>query len=40
VQTAAEAADAVEHETNGLDTNTLVLGEVPDAMEFDAEPQV
>jgi hypothetical protein len=40
VQTAAEASDAEEHETKGLDIDTLVLGEVPDAMESDAEPQV
>jgi hypothetical protein len=40
VQIAAEAADAEEHEIKGLDTDTLVLGEVPAAMEFDAEPQV
>jgi hypothetical protein len=45
VQTAAEAADAEEHETKGLDTDALmlilmVLGKMPDAMESDAEPQV
>jgi hypothetical protein len=40
VQTAVEATDVEEHETKGLDTDTLVLGEVPDAMESDAEPQV
>lgn len=36
VQTAAEATGAEEHETKGLDTDTLV----PDAMESDAELQV
>lgn len=36
VQTAAGAADAGEHETKGLDTDTLV----PDAKDSDAEPQV
>jgi hypothetical protein len=36
VKTAAEAAD----ETKGLDTESLVLGEVPNAMESDAELQV
>jgi hypothetical protein len=36
VQTAAEAAD----ETKGLDTESLVLGEVSDAMESDVELQV
>jgi hypothetical protein len=40
VQTVAEAADAEEHETKGLDIDALVLGEVPDAMESDAELQV
>jgi hypothetical protein len=30
----------MEHETKGLDTDTLVLDEVPDAMESNAEPQV
>jgi hypothetical protein len=45
VQTAAEAADAEEHETKGLDTDALilvpmVLDRMPDANESDAEPQV
>jgi hypothetical protein len=45
VQTAAEAADAEEHETKGLDTDALilvpmVLDRMPDAKESDAEPQV
>jgi hypothetical protein len=40
VQTAAEAADAKEHETKGLDTDALVLGKMPDAMESDAGLQV
>jgi len=45
VQTAAEAADAEEHETKGLDTDALMLvpmvvDRMPDAKESDAEPQV
>jgi hypothetical protein len=45
VQTAAKAADAEEHETKGLDTDTLmlvpmVLHRMPDATESDTEPQV
>jgi len=40
IQTAAEAADAEEHETKGLDIDALVLGEVPDAMESNVELQV
>jgi len=40
---AAEAADAEEHETKGLDTDALilvpmVLDRMPDAKESDAEP--
>jgi hypothetical protein len=43
IQTAAEAADAEEHETKGLDTDALmlvpmVLDRMPDAKESDAEP--
>jgi hypothetical protein len=45
VQTTAEAADAEEHETKGLDIDALilvpmVLDRMPDAKESDAEPQV
>jgi hypothetical protein len=45
IQTAAEAADAEEHETKGLDTDALmlfpmVLDRMPDAKESNAEPQV
>jgi hypothetical protein len=45
VQIAAEATDAEEHETKGLDTDALmlvpmVLDRMPDATESDAEPQV
>jgi hypothetical protein len=45
VQTAAEAANAEEHETKGLDTDALILvpivfDRMPDANESDAEPQV
>jgi hypothetical protein len=45
VQIAAEAADAEEHETKGLDTDALilvpmVLDRMPDAKESDAELQV
>jgi hypothetical protein len=45
IQTAAEAADAEEHETKGLDTDSLmlvpmVLDRMPDATEFDVELQV
>jgi hypothetical protein len=45
VQTAAEAADAKEHETKGLYTDALmlvpmVLDRMPDATESVAEPQV
>jgi hypothetical protein len=45
VQTAAEAADAEEHETKGLDTDFLVLvplvpDMMPDAKKSDAELQV
>jgi hypothetical protein len=43
VQTAAEAADAEEHETKGLYTDALmlvpmVLDKMPDAKKSDAEP--
>jgi hypothetical protein len=43
VQTAAEATDAEEHETKGLDTDALilvpmVLDRLPDTKESDAEP--
>jgi hypothetical protein len=43
VQTAAEAADAEEHETKGLDIDALilvpmVLDRMPDTKESDAEP--
>jgi hypothetical protein len=45
VSATAEAADAEEHETKGLDTDALmlvpmVLDRMPDAKEFDAELQV
>jgi hypothetical protein len=45
VQTAAQAADAEEQETKGLDTDALmlvpmVLDRMPDATESEAEPQV
>jgi hypothetical protein len=45
VQTAAEAADAEDHETKGLDTDALmlvpmVLDRMHDAKESDAEPHV
>jgi hypothetical protein len=45
VQTVAEAADAEEHETKGLDIDALmlvpmVLDMMPDATKSDAEPQV
>jgi hypothetical protein len=45
VQTAAEAVDAEERETKGLDTDALilvpmVLYRMPDAKESDAEPHV
>jgi hypothetical protein len=45
VQTAAEAADAEEHETKGLDIDVLVLVPIvldmmPNAKESDAELQV